>query len=374
MMTSKIHSLSFIFGVGLWLGLPPVSAWVMKKALWTKSDQPFWVSSSSFTKPPQVSGHVTVSSPYIPNIFLFGGLTGPAGSPVTNALYEYDVDGWREISPKDEPIEHRPRKRMYTAASTIHGSKDSAMYIFGGWDPGAPSSGGEFLKDVWRLDLATKQWTDTGIELPFPVSRHSACTIGQTIVIHTYQGVLLFQKDGDSGKISLKEVTGDSPHGLSMCCQVSLGDSGVLIFGGSTKTQQLSSATFLLDTTSWEWTKLKNVGNKVPCARASPCAAAVYGSDNQAVVFGGASIGDSGYEGGRGLTPLSDTWLVTIDKNAGTAVWKQTATNDIHPEARLAATLTYIYGEEGKRMLLQGGFDTLSKETFGEPWVLNLDV
>jgi hypothetical protein len=376
MVSSNIHSFPFLFGAWLSLGSTSASGWVLtnSKVSWVKSDRPPGVSSPTFTKPPQVSGHVAVSSPNIPNVFLFGGLTGPAGSPVTNALYEYDVGGWREITPKEGPLEQLPRKRMYTAASILEDGSDSAMYIFGGWDPGAPGSGGEFLKDVWRLDLVTREWKDTGIVLPFPVSRHAACTVRDTIVIHTYQGVLLFQRDGDNGRINLKETTGDAPNGLSMCCQVSLGDSGVLIFGGSTKTQQLSNDTFFLDTTSWEWTKLTNVGDKVPCARASPCAAGVYESNDQAVVFGGASIGDSGYESGMGLMPLSDAWLVTIDKDAGTAEWKQTAMSDVGPEARLAATLTPIYGEGGKRMLLQGGYDSLSKKTFSETWVLRLDA
>jgi hypothetical protein len=256
---------------------------------------------------------------------------------------------------------------MYSAAGIL----DGVMYLFGGWDPGAPGSGGEFLNDVWKLDLVTKVWKNTGIELPFPVSRHAACAVGDKIVIHTYQGVLLFQVDGNSGKITMQETSGDSPDGLSMCAQVAMGETGVLIFGGSTKTQQLSGATYYLDTGTWTWTQLKNSGDGTPSARASSCSAAV--ADKQAIVFGGASIGSDGYERGKGLMPLSDTWLVTVDKNAGTAEWKQVAMSDIGPEARLAASLTCIYGEGGKRLLLQGGYDSVSKETFGEPWVLSIE-
>ncbi|KAG7362892.1 galactose oxidase [Nitzschia inconspicua] len=366
------HSFS-LASVG-WLSMCSVtlsSGLVVNQAHWTKADHPPGVSSPTFTKPPQVSGHVAVSSPNVPNIFLFGGLTGPAGSPVTNSLYEYDVGGWREITPKEGPLEQWPRQRMYTAASILEDGSDTAMYMFGGWDPGAPGSGGEFLKDIWKLDLVTKTWEDTGVKLPFPVSRHAACKVGKIIVIHTYQGVLVFEKDGNS--IKLQETTGDSPVGLSMCAQVPLGDSGVLIFGGSTKIQQLSDAAYYLDTTSWEWTKLETVGDSVPSARASPCGAPVHGSSDQAVIFGGASLGSAGYEGGAGLTPLSDAWLVTVDKMAGTAKWKQLAMSDIGPEARLAATLTCIYGEGGKRILLQGGYDSTSKVTFSDPWVLCLD-
>ncbi|KAL3916393.1 MAG: hypothetical protein SGILL_005202 [Bacillariaceae sp.] len=336
---------------------------------WTKADRPPGVTSPTFSPPPAVSGHVATSSPRIPNVYLFGGLTGPAGSPTTDTLYEYDVGGWREITQKKGPMEESPRQRMYSAAGIL----EEDMYLFGGWDPGAPGSGGEFLNDVWKLDLVTKEWENTGIELPFPVSRHAACAVGDMIVIHTYQGVFVFRKDGDSRKITLQDTSGDRPDGLSMCAQVTLGDSGVLIFGGSTKTQQLSDATYYLDTNTWEWTQLRNIGDATPSSRASPCAAAVQDSSTQAVVFGGASIGGDGYEGGKGLMPLSDTWLVTVNKAAGTALWKQLAMSDVGPEARLAASLSCIYGEGGNRLILQGGYDSTSKETFGEPWVLRID-
>jgi Galactose oxidase, central domain len=342
---------------------------------WTKADHaPGGGTSSNTKQPPQVSGHIAVSSPKVPGaVYLFGGLTGPAGSPVTDTLYEYDAGGgWREIAGKKGALAKTPRQRMYSASGILKDGNDgAALYLFGGWDPGAPGSGGEFLKDVWKLNLVTKEWTDMNMELHFPVSRHAACTVGNTmIVVHTYQGILVF--DNNDGKITARETTGDGPDGLSMCAQVALGDTGVLIFGGSTKTQQLSDSAYYLDTTTWKWTRLVNVGD-APSARASPCAAPVADNENQAVLFGGASIGSTGYEGGRGLMPLSDTWLVTVDKVAGTAEWKQVAMSDVGPESRLAATLTCIYGEGGNRMLLQGGYDSTAKKTFSEPWVLRSD-
>lgn len=359
----RISSASRILLCWLWLG---PSSFAEGWATWTKADHPPGVTSPTFSPPPRVSGHVAASSPGNPNVYLFGGLTGPAGSPTTDSLYEYDVGGWREITPKEGPLVESPRQRMYSAAGIL----DGAMYLFGGWDPGAPGSGGEFLKDIWKLDLVTKEWHNTGIELPYPVSRHAACVVGDRIIIHTYQGILVFQQEGSSGKITAQETSGSGPDGLSMCAQVPLGDAGVLIFGGSNQTQQLSDATYYLDTATWKWTELKNSGDATPSARASPCAAAI--SDNQAVVFGGASIGGDGYEGGKGLMPLSDSWLVTADRAAGTAEWKQVAMTDVGPEARLAASLTCIYGEGGNRLLLQGGYDSTSKETFGEPWVLSI--
>jgi hypothetical protein len=275
-----------------------------------------------------------------------------------------------------------------TSKSSASSSSSSfAMYLFGGWDPGAPGSGGEFLKDIWKLDGTTKLWTKLDLELPFPVSRHGACAVGSgMIVIHTYQGVLVFGTRSVEGQqqpetVTIQETTGDGPDGFSMCAQAPLGDDGLLIFGGSTKKQELSDAVYYLDTASWHWTKLTVVGGTDdagagpavgPCARASPCAAPVAGSTNRVVVFGGASIGGDGYSGGRGLTPLNDTWLVTVDKRAGTAEWQRICSDDgggtaTQPEARLAATLTNL---DDQRMILQGGYDSTSKETFGEPWIL----
>lgn len=362
---------------------------------WTKtSDHPPGVT---IPKAPKVSGHVAASAPSIANgsndvpVFLFGGLTGPAGYPTTNELYEFsDAGGWRHT------IEHKdqlPRQRMYSAASILqHGdaatdyvtgtAKTPYMYLFGGWDPGAPGSGGEFLKDIWKLDLITKEWTKLDVELPFPVSRHGACTVGvDKIVIHTYQGVLVFRAsvNGEPETLILQETTGDGPDGLSMCAQAPLGNDGLVVIAGSTKNQQLSNTAYYLDTNTWIWSKLEVATANAPCARASPCAAAVAGRTNQVVVFGGASIGSDGYGGGVGLTPLNDAWLLTVNKWAGTAEWKKICSADSSakgtalPEARLAATLTNIYYGGGKRMLLQGGYDSASKETFAEPWILKQD-
>jgi hypothetical protein len=123
---------------------------------------------------------------------------------------------------------------------------------------------------------------------------------------------------------------------------------------------------------TWKWTKLQPVGDIKPSARASPCGAPVPGRTNQAIIFGGASIGSEGYEGGKGLMPLNDTWLATVDKDARTIEWKQICKDGDCPEARLAATLTFIYGEGGNRWLLSGGYDSTSKKTYGDPWILEI--
>lgn len=354
---------------------------MLLSSLLTSTDALGWVwtknaaspSRSSFLPaPPQVSGHVVAasSSTTLPSgsggcLLLFGGLTGPAGSLVTNALYEYvvvrnddddnekdhDDDGvvggswWPVVPPRgtrgpeedddetataattatpEEEVGHSlsswPRKRMYSAGVMLG---DDAFYLFGGWDPGAPGSGGTFLNDLWRLNLTTRTWEKLN-DLPYAVSRHGACAVvdnGMMIVSHTYQGVLVLKHTtpGDGGDstssqsdcmtmMTVQETTGDDrPDGLSMCAQVALGQRYVFIFGGSTRTQQLSDAAYLLDTVTWKWTHLQTVvvpeddddddagtAPLAPSARASPCGAAVPGRDHQAIVFGGASLGGEG--------------------------------------------------------------------------------
>jgi hypothetical protein len=398
--------------------------------VWTKAASPPMVSKSSppsSSLPPTVSGHVAAASssttlPSGGHLLLFGGLTGPAGSPVTNDLYEYVVDdgvmvggSWVQVmpprvtrGPEDDatattPEEEGysslwPRKRMYSAGAILG---DNAFYLFGGWDPGAPGSGGTFLNDVWRFDLSTSRCSWKKLhDLPYAVSRHGACAINdEMIVSHTYQGVLVFRKrptpaggdDGTSNKsdcmtMTVQETTGDDrPDGLSMCAQVALGNRYAFIFGGSTRTQQLSDASYLLDTVTWKWTRLKTVPDEndnagtaplAPSARASPCGSAVRGSrDHQVIVFGGASLGGEGYAGGQGLVPLNDTWLATVNVEAGTLAWQRiAATTDTGrcPEARLAATLNCIPGKP-RTLLLQGGYDSTAKRTFRESWILSFD-
>jgi len=284
---------------------------------------------------------------------LFGGLTGSAGSPVTNDLWSYREDDgsnrWKHLDVKG------PGCRMYAASAILDGS----FYLFGGWDPGEKGSGGTFKDDVWRLDLDAMQWHEEDPLPCGPVSRHAACTVGEKIIVHTFRGVLVCHLRDGKMKITEQTSSGEAPEGLSMCAVTSIGESSMLLFGGSTKMQELSSDAFVLDTTTWTWLKLKGTGG--PCARASPCMAPLDAS--KCIIFGGASLGESGYEGGRGLVAQGDTWI--IDVNGDVAEWEQIATTG--PEARIAASLSSL---PSGGYLLQGGWDPTSKETYDIPWLL----
>lgn len=314
-----------------------------------------WTQLSNAGAAPRVSGHTTVTDDD-GRILLFGGLTGNAGSPCTDDLWTHtNDDGWKHVSKQNGP-----GKRMYSAAAMLNND----MYLLGGWDPGEPKSGGVFLDDVWKLDGQTLEWTLMEDKLPCgPVSRHTACSVGNQIIVHTFRGVCVMDS---TGKWTEKETTGEAPDGLSMCAMVPLSDSSVLVFGGSTKTQQLSADAFVLDTNSWTWTKLDANDNNSdgPSPRASPCAA--KWKENQAVIFGGASLGDGGYQGGAGLQAQRDTWLLSVKDNCK-ANWSCLDVDNECPNARLAATLSPA--SDGG-LMLQGGWDPKGK-TFEDTWVLN---
>lgn len=312
------------------------------------------VVSSSKDARPHVSGH-SVATAADDRVWLFGGLTGAAGSPVTDDLWSYTdaAKGWN--LEKAATASKGPGRRMYGASAILDGS----LFLFGGWDPGEKGSGGAFKDDVWRLDLSSMEWRKLDPMPCGPVSRHTACTVGSSIIVHTFRGICVCNNDGT---LTEHPTTGEAPDGLSMCAAASLGDDSMLLFGGSTKTQALSDVCFVLNTKTWAWRKLQS--NNGPGPRASPCGANVVGTTNQCVIFGGASLGQGGYEGGAGLVAQGETWLVTV--NGDTAEWEKLTGQG--PEGRVAATLSPL---SSGAFLLQGGWDPASKGTFDEPWLLN---
>jgi hypothetical protein len=172
---------------------------------------------------PKVSGHASAVDEHSAALFVFGGLTGSAGSPATNELWMYDADDtWKQVETTSGP-----GARMY-AVSAI---RDDDFYLFGGWDPGAPGSGGTFKDEVWKLNLNTLQWTQLEAMPCGAASRHAACLVGDRVVVHTYKGTLVMEGD----TLRAQPTTGLAPEGLSMCALAPLGDDQVVLFGGSTK-------------------------------------------------------------------------------------------------------------------------------------------
>jgi hypothetical protein len=290
-----------------------------------------WTLSS--TAGPKISGHSTAV--IRDNLYLFGGLLGSAGSAVSNRFYIYD-GMWKEIAASG------PSERMYSAAAEL----DNNFYIFGGWDPGEAGSGGMFKNDVWKFDTSTNLWEELDT-LPEPVSRHGACRVNDKIVISTFRNTLVFEKD----RVRVQETTGDPPTGLSMCACTALNDEFV-VFGGTTRTQEMSNDVYVLNTTAWEWRKLVANG-AIPTKRASASVCPI--NTTTCIVHGGGHLKTS-YDGGKGLQGLDDLFLLKLsEKNA---TWIKL--NESTTENRVASSLDLVDNVP----VLHGGWNPQTKETY----------
>mmetsp|Transcript_3220 Transcript_3220/g.4910 ORF Transcript_3220/g.4910 Transcript_3220/m.4910 type:complete len:246 (-) Transcript_3220:25-762(-) len=110
---------------------------------------------------------------------------------VTNDLWKYDNTkdnnnnnngGWKRVS----TLGDIPGPRLVSASGVI-GEK---AYLFGGWDPQTPGTGGVILDDVHCLDLETNVWSKLPLTFPDgPTSRHVAVSMEENniIVIHNHR-------------------------------------------------------------------------------------------------------------------------------------------------------------------------------------------
>ena len=271
--------------------------------------------------------------------WLFSGLLDGRPGPVTNQLWCKETKEW-DIVETDGPV---PRPRMYSAGTVAIGPRNKEeLIIFGGWDTGAPGSGGDFLDDIWSFDLKSS-WKPIG-KLPYKVSRHTANRLSTgDILLHTYRckdTVLIYNPQ--KRKIREQKVTGNGPASLSMLASSSdMFNSNVVFFGGSDKQQNMSNDLFLLNTQTWHWEKFGQFGeaSKWPKPRASACLACI--ESGKFVLFGGAGIAPGGYKAG-GLQPYNDLWLVDLTEVY--PIIKPIEVSSVYglPVARLASWLTFV--------------------------------
>ena len=304
---------------------------------------------------PRVSGHAAAT--HNGKVLVHGGLTDGAGSPCTDELWSFDPEAraWSQLAPVGGP-----GVRMYAASAVV----GDHFYSTGGWDPGAPGSGGEFKDEVWKMDLATLEWTQLPALPGGPASRHTACAVGGKVVVQTFRGTIVV--DGDA--VSEQPTSGDAPLGFSMSAACALNDAEMLVFGGSTKEQGMTADAYVLDTRTWAWRKLRAAAGEAPTPRGSACAAAVDATT--AIVFGDAGLGGGGYGGGAGLTPYDETWRLTVDGE--TATWSRLDNLGTPPAPRVAASLNKLPSGD---FLLHGGWTPKGdKETFAESHVLDLGM
>lgn len=291
---------------------------------------------------PKVSGHATASD--ATSLMLFGGLKDGAGSPTTNELWKYDGNVWSLI---DAHV--GPSPRMYAASAMV----GDDFLVFGGWDPLADQSV-MFKQDTWKYDTKESNWSRIA-DMPEPLSRHCACTVGDDmVVIQTHKGTLVYK----NGNILAQETIGPAPEGLSMCSIAPLGDHKVVIFGGSSRTQDMSNKVYILDTDTWSWERppMKGV---VPLPRAGACMTGI--GRNRFIVNGGAGVAQEGYNHGKGLIPYDDTHTLNVhDDGVYWARWLMPDT----PNGRVAASLDIV----NSRPMLHGGWNPTSKATFDDTW------
>lgn len=303
---------------------------------------------------PKVCGHgcCNVGSD---KLLLFGGLK--EDRTATNELWLYEKKKWELMIPSEKG----PGPRMYVGMAFLN----SKVYVMGGWDPEAKGSGGSFKDEIWSLNPATLEWAQCG-KLPCgPISRHTAVKVGDSIIMHTFkpgdEGVVVLR---DDGTCHAQATSGDAPEGLSMCTAAALTDHEMIIFGGSTKTQQMSNDVYVLDTKTWVWTKLQATGS-IPPPRASSSMARI--DDRSAIVFGGAGLRPEGYGGGAGLMGSDETYVLSLQDD-GAAEWSWVNV-DSPPRARIAASLNYMSENE---VLLTGGWDPSTTEMFDDACTLKL--
>lgn len=318
---------------------------------------------------------------------------------VVNDLWEfvpYQKDkatwGWKQVIAAGEDNSPGPRLAFAMAAMP----SASNAFVIGGWDPMVPGTGGKILDDVSMLDVQTMQWsqpksTDDSLSTTVPggpTSRHVAVALSDDIIcLHNHRCedhvLLLHTKNNDQNKVKWdhQKTSGEAPSSRGLHCATTIGTSktkNMVIFGGAAQDGRMSNEAFVLDSTTWKWTKINCDGEDAPAPRAGACLCAL--DDNSVLLFGGAMPSEGG------LVGLNDVWVLHVDSGRWECLLQhQTVDNDLSssafPPGRNAATLTEIDAKDmlpdastfgdSRCYLLQGGWAPFRK-TFNDVYVLRI--
>ncbi|CAB9505940.1 only protein 42 [Seminavis robusta] len=347
-------------------------------------------SSPSQRISPRRSGHTafTTTTPSS-TAFVFGGYIeeDPAKEgdmpfrDVRNDLWKWKDGAWQLQSPSGDI----PGPRLATA--TACDNDNNKAYLFGGWDPQTPGTGGIILDTVHCLDLDSLEWNQLACTLPDgPTSRHVAVTLNQQnkILLHTFRcidHVWIF--DPNTQEFTQQATTGTSPGSLGLHTATMLDDTTLLVWGGATKDGSMTNRAFLLDTETWNWTPIAIMEEECPSARAGACLGTY--SSTCAILFGGAETTPTG------LNPKGDVWALHIipqqednnNKNSDNTEgrWeklleeKSSSDDDACPEPRNAATLTPAVAtgsaDDCQEFLMTGGWAPF-RQTWDDVFVLRL--
>ena len=288
---------------------------------------------------PPISGHSSAVNSN--RIWAFGGLH--SNGKASNTLLSFDGKAWEMFL--SAPV---PERRMYSSLTSL--GADS-LCLIGGWDPGKLGSGGTFYDDIWMYNITSDTWARAKSRLEKPISRHSSVFLSDDnlVLIHSFRNnnsVHLFDTQLDI--LFEQETSGPSPQGLSLQAAATVG-SKVLFVGGSTKTQAMTSNTYVLDTKTWEWSCHPSEWTE----RASAGFAVVNGT---AVVVGGGC-----YKNGS-LVPLPETLV----SDAETLSWE---TRGMTMEPRVASSVECL----GGKIVMFGGWSPNTRETFQDVWEMTVE-
>ena len=376
--------------------VPVVAGWTSAEWIKKVSTQP-----NNVIHPPR-SGHVAfIDSNH--DVYIFGGYAEEAngggddggGNDVirypTNDLWKFDssLKRWNCImknddnddavsgddddrNDKDDDNEndnapHVPiQPRLAAAAAYLSSSTQHKSYIFGGWDPQIPGTGGMILQDILEFTNTNNKHDDDDnnndddddddddddgkssssspirmkvlkdTDLGLPTSRLISVTIknGKQILLHNHRctdHVLLF--DGKSVKKQM--TTGNhhpSPRGLHAGTCVGDGTDGsnnnkLIVFGGAAQDGSMSNEVYVLNLNTWVWegpllpTSSTGTGSsstvQQPSPRASPCMCTL--DQNTCIVFGGAKRSETT----GGLHGCNDLWLLQLNDDGTSVSWTE---------------------------------------------------
>lgn len=326
-------------------------------AEWTQ-----WKPSQRVT--PRRSGHasfVVDKTPYV-----FGGYAeDDSGENKDMPFHRFVVNDLWKFSDKEwslqEPTGDIPGPRLVAAMAAVDSNSKEA-YLLGGWDPGTAGDGGVMLDTVHRLDVGRMAWKKLDTLLPDgPTSRHVAVTLANSnkILMHTHRcDNYVWLLDPATDTFHKQLTTGPCPSSRGLHAATMVDETRMVLFGGAAQDQAMSNESFVLDTTTWTWTKLDpGSSSSCPSPRAGPSLCRL--NDNVVLLFGGAEPSETG------LNPLADLWALSLD----TGEW--TLLLDKGPPPRNAATLTEIDDPDGG-FLLTGGWAPF-RETWDDCYILRVN-
>ena len=302
----------------------------------------FTVSWQKMPSGPAVAGHATAVQR--DRIWSFGGLTHGIS---TDTLWKFDGSQWEMLE-----LGERPPKRMYASLSNYG---DEGLCLAGGWDPAEPGSGGVFHNDLWIYNISTQIWTKSLQCLKKPTSRHVSVHLQDKglILIHTFwnnNSVLLFDPVADT--LVEQETTGECPNGFSMQSAGIVGNK-MILFGGSTRNQYMTSDTFILDLKTWTWTR--KVSDPCLTSRASASMGVI---NDTCIIYSGGTMGQDG------LTPLPELLMSNISHDTKWNIEQTTG-----PPPRVASALLPLRNN----FFVFGGWSPKTFETFSDVWMMVLE-